>query len=114
MARKIIIYGNHHLPLNGYSAIWQQDLEEGSRWKRVFAGTSIKKIDDHYIVSLKHITPEESRGSGGYHFASNESVIGVEHDLKKAKDIAYKGLLKAVKSREARRVRTTLVDLVEE
>lgn len=93
---------------NGYRATWKDCFEAGSG--REFAYTNMKQVDGHYVLQFVHVSPEKANEI--IHL-KKMSVFGVEHDEDKADERIYRKLLAMVKSREARRVNTELVDLVE-
>jgi len=92
---------------------------------RLFATTSVKQVDGHYILSRHRAkldfagTEFYARGeipSGGTDQSLEEwagqleQAFGVEHDYKSANERAHKEILKIVASREGRRRWTTVRD----
>jgi hypothetical protein len=111
MPREIVIDRTSTNGVIRYMACWHQDYNEPLPWLSIFASASVRNVNDHYIVGFGHETPERAREYG--YLIETERIIGVKHDRGEADNLAHKSLLRAVKGREARRVRTVLTDLVE-
>jgi hypothetical protein len=89
-----------------------------------FALADARLVDDHYVLSLAHINPEDTEYRNPYtpmltlksdyeeHISpEHRRVVGVEHDQDAADQRLHSLILREVKQREARRKNTKLVDL---